>query len=195
LKLNTGDTTYGPSIPVTLSSTKRFWPGYIKLTDLNKDGWPDLVLTQTDLDGNNSDTLVYALGLPDYRFNEPVSIVLPEPVRRFEIADIDANGYEDIIVAGANKHVYVLLADAPAEEEPQHDIRVFPNPSTGWLHVRDEKARGKIITVFNMAGQQIQQLISKEQLTKMNTAALPAGMYFLHIQMGGESVSLPFMKR
>jgi hypothetical protein len=195
IKLNTGDTTYGPSIRVSFPSGKRFKPGELKITDLNKDGFPDLFMNNTDLGGDNIDTLYYALGAPNYRFNDPVAIALPAAVKKFKLADIDADGYDDLVVACTNQHIYVALTNAALNEDPDNNIIVYPNPAQRTVHVRDAQARAKIITLYNTAGQPLQQTISKEQLTKLTTATLPAGLYFLHIQMPREAVTCSFLKQ
>jgi hypothetical protein len=195
IRLNMGDTTYGPSIQVPLTSFKRLTPTDIKITDLNKDGYPDLVMNHTDMTGYTIDTLFYALGAPNYQFNEPVGIALAAPVRELMLADLDGNGYDDLTVACTNQYVYVALAHAGSSDEQQQHIRVYPNPAQQSVYVRDEQARAKIITLHNTAGQPLKQIISKELLTSLSTAALPAGMYFLHIQMPREALTLSFLKQ
>jgi hypothetical protein len=195
LRLNTGDTSYGPSIRIHFPSGKRYRPADMRLTDLNKDGFPDLFMTHTDMDGLHIDTLYYALGASNYQFNEPVGIALAAPVREFTLADIDGDGYDDVAASCTNQHVYVALTNARSNEEQNHHIRLYPNPVQNTVHIRDDYARAKIITLYNTAGQPLQQTISKEQLTKLTTATLPAGMYFLHIQMPREAVTCSFLKQ
>jgi hypothetical protein len=194
IKPNNGDTNFAPSIAVSFPSGKHLKPSEIKMTDINKDGYPDLFMNNTDILGYNIDTLYYSTGHPDYHFSDPVAIALPAPVHEFVLADIDTDGYDDLVISCTNLHVYVALSRINVEQPTVNDIALFPNPAHRYLHIADSKARPKTITLYNTVGQILQQSASNEQVSTLTTTSLPADLYYLRIQIAGKAITLPFVK-
>jgi hypothetical protein len=195
IKLNNGDSTYSNSIPVTMPADIKIRPFELRIADINKDGYADLFIGHINEAGYRTDTIYCIMGDINMRFNTPQPVVLPAAVSTFTLADIDDDGVEDLIAACNNQHLYVSFNKLFDSQNTVSGIQLYPNPANNVLHIRDLKSRNKSMIVYNAAGQKIYQLNSKDQVSTLFTNRLPAGMYYLAIQMPSERVTLPFQKR
>jgi len=59
------------------------------------------------------------------------------------------------------------------------NLKVFPNPSTGWVTIPNPAGAPRNIQVFDVAGQQVRQLNSSD--TEIDLSGLNSGIYFLRI--------------
>jgi len=195
IKLNTGDSTYSNSIPVTIPAGMKIRPSELKIADINKDGYADLFIGHINESGYRTDTLYCLMGQGNIRFNTPEPIVLPAAVTTFALADVDGDGVEDLIAAGNNQHLYVSLNKLLDGQNAVSGIQVFPNPARNIINIRDLKYRNKTMKIYNAAGQQVYQANSKDQLSPLFIPHLAVGTYYLSIQMPAERITLPFQKR
>lgn len=67
---------------------------------------------------------------------------------------------------------------------------IFPNPSNGFFTIELKESYQEIqVEIFNMAGEKVfQELFDPKNILDIKLEGHPAGMYFVHIKVGGEMV-------
>lgn len=79
----------------------------------------------------------------------------------------------------------------------KQDIRIYPNPvdDYGYVEIGFELKGEAQITLHDMSGRQIQTMKTKNKVTKINTAALPQGVYIVSAMTADKSVNTKIMKK
>lgn len=90
---------------------------------------------------------------------------------------ISACGTDTLI---KEEYIHVLPAAGISSLNPETPF-VYPNPFSQMLVVASDKMR--FIKLYNVLGQSVLQMPVTGKQTRINTAFLPAGVYFLNIQM------------
>jgi hypothetical protein len=81
------------------------------------------------------------------------------------------------------------------ELENELQIKVYPNPTTGLLHL-DKKDNETIqIKIIDQLGRQLKQLKTAEQLSTLDLSGLPTGIYFISIDNGKKRVVQKIVKQ
>lgn len=84
--------------------------------------------------------------------------------------------------------------DDLVELSPNREMGVYPNPTTDWLHVIVENGTTiRHITILNSLGQTIQN-VDEPDNKSINVSLLPAGNYFLRIQLEDQVSIVKFLK-
>jgi hypothetical protein len=93
--LNNGDQTYRELVPIALGEP---FPGRLLTGDFNGDGQPDIaVVTDTDLLGGTSSSIVVLAGQGDGTFGSPIVSHLADPQIPTVAGDLIANGRTDLV--------------------------------------------------------------------------------------------------
>ncbi|WP_426278413.1 T9SS type A sorting domain-containing protein [Chryseobacterium sp. S-02] len=111
--------------------------------------------------------------------------------REERLADIKLNRDGSIILAGTSAEELgkenwkiVKLGDQQVDQLiEKQDIKIYPNPVSDYAYVEigfDFKEAD--ITMYDMAGRQLQQIKTKNKITKINTQPLIQGAYLITIK-------------
>ncbi len=84
----------------------------------------------------------------------------------------------------------------------KQDIRIYPNPVDDYCYVEigqsmfnDSKNEEAEIFLHDMSGRQIQSIKTKNQITKINTAALPQGVYIVTASVESKNANAKIVKK
>ncbi|QOW10172.1 T9SS type A sorting domain-containing protein [Kaistella flava (ex Peng et al. 2021)] len=79
----------------------------------------------------------------------------------------------------------------------KQDIRIYPNPVDDYAYVEiGFELKGEAqITLHDMSGRQIQKIKTKNKVTKIDTAALPQGVYIVTAKTPNKSVNTKIVKK
>ena len=80
----------------------------------------------------------------------------------------------------------VDVEEVPQEEEKQ--LKVFPNPSTGWLNIRWKGDKGAQLGIYNLDGRLVWSGQSNEHNKSVDLSGQPTGMYFVRAKSEGKTV-------
>ena len=79
----------------------------------------------------------------------------------------------------------------------KQDIRIYPNPVDDYCYVEiGFEFNGEAeITLHDMSGRQVQNIKTKNKVTKINTSALPQGVYIVTASTTSKSVNTKILKK
>ncbi|MCZ2336802.1 MAG: T9SS type A sorting domain-containing protein [Chitinophagales bacterium] len=79
----------------------------------------------------------------------------------------------------------------------KQDIRIYPNPVDDYAYVEiGFEIKGEAqITIHDMSGRQITTMKTKNKVTKINTAALPQGVYIVTATTSEKTVNTKIVKK
>lgn len=79
----------------------------------------------------------------------------------------------------------------------KQDIRIYPNPVDDYAYVEiGFEFQGEAeVTLHDMSGKQVQNLKTKNKVTKINTSALPQGIYIVTATITNKSVNFKIVKK
>ncbi|MDR6546621.1 hypothetical protein J2810_002681 [Chryseobacterium rhizosphaerae] len=112
--------------------------------------------------------------------------------REERLSDLKLNRDGSIVIAGTSAEKFgeenwkiVKLGDKQVEQLiEKHDIKIYPNPVSDYAYVEigfnDFKEAD--ISVYDMSGKLLQQVKTKNNVTKINTQALIQGAYLITIK-------------
>ncbi len=121
------------------------------------------------------------------------------------LADLKLNRDGSIILAGTSAKELgkenwkiVKLGDKQVDQLiPKYDIKIYPNPVSDYAYVEigfDFKEAE--ILLYDMSGRQLQNLKTKNKVTKINTQALVQGAYLITIKTDtGKNASAKLIKK
>ena len=179
IRFNPGGLTFSPGFHVDNFRNRLIRPSRMRAGDINKDGYEDLLFDHTDEDGEWSDSLFYMLGQGQGRFEDPRSMVMPSSVLYFELADMNSDGWLDIVASTANASVSIAFADASHPGGEKQLLMVYPNPARNFFYVETGLSSSYNLSLYNSAGQLVKEGKARINKTKWETAGLPHGIYFL----------------
>ena len=92
----------------------------------------------------------------------------------------DANGCQDSVT------VTIALVLAIEAKEMIQELLIYPNPSTGILHIEFSGfvARKMDVRVFNIVGEQVLTETASAKVFQLDISKLKAGVYFLQADTG-----------
>jgi hypothetical protein len=181
--VNLAGTQFGSqySYPLVASPTK------VLLSDLNRDGNPEMLVTTAD-----GKLLVYqhsgARSSLCYT-TPPLTLATGVEPTTLQIADINTDGYPDVVVACAgNNTVYTFLNRTFNTVTATHQaqligVAVFPTLATNQLTIQYANiTRGPLTaTLIDQLGRSVQEQQIQQVSTNMDVANLPRGLYLLRL--------------
>ncbi len=75
----------------------------------------------------------------------------------------------------------------------KNGVKFYPNPVTNWAQITSNNAI-ESIKIFATSGTLIRECFDLENEARLNLESLPQGSYLLKCSIGGEYISLPFVK-
>jgi uncharacterized repeat protein (TIGR01451 family) len=90
---------------------------------------------------------------------------------------------------------YTVLAVDKQELTTKNQIKIYPNPTTGMLHINQGVNQEISISVFDNLGRLLLQQQSNEMISSLNVSHLPAGIYYVAINNGKELVTKKVVKQ
>ncbi|MDQ1161156.1 hypothetical protein QE422_001524 [Chryseobacterium sp. SORGH_AS 447] len=130
--------------------------------------------------------------------------------REERLSDIKLNRDGSIILAGTSAEELgkenwkiVKLGDKQVDQLiEKQDIKIYPNPVSDYAYVElgfegmREGAFGAEITVYDMGGRQLQNIKTKNKITKINTQPLVQGAYLVSVKTdAGKTASAKIIKK
>lgn len=193
LLMNTVDTAFARPVRIPQVGPHAISANLLKVADLNRDGFPDLVLNQLDRDGAPADTLFYLAGLPEGGFQPPVKLPMPANVLLMRVADINNDGLIDLVAACDDNTIYTLFNTGDAGNKAGR-LHLYPNPSSKDLYVGELGEGQHQITLYNTAGMLLHTFTTTNLLFRCSIAHLPAGIYHLVVRDGQGRRTASFRK-
>lgn len=191
--LNTGDTAYAAPFKVPQFASNKIRPSRIRLADIDRDGYQDLVVNQLDLDGYYTDTIFYMTGRANTQFNEPVAISLPANVLYTQLADINNDGYIDLVASCDNKTIYTFF-NKSQRRAPATELMVYPNPANNTIYVKGLPEGRYTLSLYTANGLLLQTVEKASRWAGLPVQHLPAGVYYLGIRSAHKREMLAFRK-
>jgi hypothetical protein len=109
--------------------------------------------------------------------------------------------YDDDCESLQNAMCKEITVTSTAVGEMENNIVVYPNPTTGQLHIKTSDIRYPIsdISIFDMMGKSVIQFVTLNWIqdnysTEIDVSQFPAGMYIMRITIGDETTSRKIIK-
>ena len=185
VRFNEGGDAFSESVRVESFGVHKLRPSHLLVADLNRDGHKDLVLNHHDLDGEPTDTVAYLMGSGGAQFAAPQWVVAPSPVLYTKLADMNSDGWEDLLVSGAGGTVSIALNKGGRIGEEQQRLLVYPNPAKEGIYVASGLKSGYTLRLYNAAGQLVRQEVVRAHSRYLSTRGLQSGLYYVEVRAGG----------
>ena len=88
---------------------------------------------------------------------------------------------------------YDILADS--EDFIDNAFTAYPNPARDMMNIRLADNTGAVVTFFNMAGENVMQVVVAGSDDDINISELPTGMYNILINDGQKQVVTKLIKQ
>lgn len=193
VRLNTGGEDFAPSLKVAGLGERSLRPSYLLVHDLDRDGFRDLLFNHHDGEGNATDTLFYLAGREGAQFAAPQFVVAPGKVLYSTVADLDADGWGDLVVSCEGGTVNIALNRGGALQEPPAPLLVYPNPAGPWIYVQRAVKGPHTLRFYNAAGQLVKEERRTGSLERVPTGRLSAGLYYLEVSSGEGKEARPLL--
>lgn len=193
IRLNNGGEDFGPSRKVAGVGERSLRPSHLLVHDLDRDGFQDIFLNHHDEEGAPTDTLFYLAGREGAQFAAPESIAAPGKVLHSTLADLDRDGWTDLVVSCEGGTVNIALSRGGEVLEAPGKLLVYPNPSRGWFLVQSAVKGPYTVRLYTATGQLVREVRAQGTLSRIEAPGLPGGLYYVQV-VGGESKEvLPVM--
>ena len=198
ITLGNGNGVFKPSFTTpALSSITN--PIYIRLADLNLDSKLDII-TFDYLTKN----LYYFLGNGDRTFVAPEKLTTNDAINKFEVSDVNLDGFPDIITVNKNSTLSVLLnkgVTTNIEEESLHSmLRVYPNPFNEFVTIElslpvDALVKINILDVYGRKTDELvnDKLVNQTYRYHWHSNVLP-GIYLLNVAINEKHITYKLIK-
>ena len=187
IKLNEGGLAFSESIKVTSFENRSLRPYQVQASDLNKDGFIDLVFNQTNLEGYATDTVFYMTGKDGVAFHNAQFLKFPAAIAEFQLTDMDGNGWPDLVVSGQDKKLYITFTgrnDLLYDQE----LLVYPNPARNEFYTETSFTPPYVLRLYNASGQLVYQKQGLQQRL-FSSVNFPAGIYYVTVSKGEKKIT------
>ena len=105
------------------------------------------------------------------------------------VTDLNGDGLPDLLVGNYAGGCAYFEGSAPlphpdglASHPAPVQVRAYPNPTTGVLHIQSDDIPLRRIALFNIHGQRLAVLTPSSSSCTMNLTTQPAGIYFIQLE-------------
>jgi len=182
IKRNLGGDLFAESIKIPPFENKSIRATNLCLADINNDGEQDIILNHLDIYYEYTDTAYYMLGKGNLVFDDPVQVIMPGKVVKMQLVDINADNFPDWIVSCANNIIAVALNNKEADNTPASEVRLYPNPSDGWVFIDRLDNEQYDVRLYNTSGSLVNQFKINGTSASIDVKHLPQGLYFLEMK-------------
>lgn len=169
-------------------------PVYVRLADLNHDSNLDII-TFDYLTKN----LYYFLGNGDSTFAFPVELTTNDTINKFEVSDVNLDGFPDIITVNKNSTLSVILNKGETtnidEESLNLMLKVYPNPFDKFVNIELSLPVSAFvkIDVLDVYGRKIRELVNEKLVNqtyryRWYSNDLP-GIYLLRVTVNEKHIT------
>lgn len=192
--LNAGDTAFAAPYRIPQFAANKIRPTQVRMADINNDGYQDMVVNQLDMGGEYDDTVFYMTGKANAGFNEPVAVAMPANVLWTQLADIDKDGYIDLVASCDNSTIYTLFNNKGKGSAPATELLIYPNPALNRIYLKGLPAGRHLITLYSANGIMLHSVVTSDQWWNLPVVHLPAGVYYLNISGERTNITRGFRK-
>jgi len=180
--LNLNNHQFGAQVSYPLSAA----PRRVQLADLNRDGFPELLVLTAD----NRLQIFQHTGVPGAtRYGTPILLATGSDPVTMQVVDVDGDQYPDVVVgcAGDNTvRVYLNrsgLATHSAQMAHLTGVEVYPNPATERVMVQRSNTLHGVLTatLSDALGRVVRQMGVTAPITAIPVDNLPRGVYMLKL--------------
>ncbi len=192
--LNTGGILFSStSINILANLKEKILPYHVKVADINKDGKQDLIISQVDMLGYLTDTLLYFQGMGNGVFNKPQKIGFPQRVLNFNITDINGDNYPDII-AGCDGNTMVVLLNNKVVTDTIASFKIFPNPVVDKLQIYFPLSNNYLIRILDVSGRVVATKKASKHNETIAVSGLDKGIFCVQILYDDKVINHRFIK-
>ena len=185
ITLGVGNGVFKPSFTTSgLASITN--PIYVRLADLNLDRNLDIITF--DFQTKN---MYYFLGNRDSTFAAPVELTTNDTINKFEVSDVNLDGFPDIITVNKNSTLSVILNKGETtnidEESLNSMLMVYPNPFNDFVNIELSLPVSAFveIDILDVYGRKIDELVNEKLVNqtyryRWHSNVLP-GIYLLSV--------------
>ena len=163
----------------------------MKLVNYNGDEYPDIIAQMFDFRTEYAGYCVFE-GNGTFEFGEPVFFPLEhiedEFIRNFDVADLNGDGFDDLIVMHApwfgmgNSWLEVFMNDgygfdAIEENDSNSAVTCSPNPANDYVYINGTEAVE--VQVYNALGQVVKTVLGANEI---DLSGLVDGVYLVRIR-------------
>lgn len=163
-------------------------PIFVRLSDLNRDSHLDIITF--DFQTRN---LYYFLGNGDSTFAAPLQLITNDTINKFEVSDVNLDGFPDIITVNKNSTFSVHLNKGETtkiEAEPINSmLKIYPNPFNEFVAFElSQPVHAHLkIDILDVHGRKIQGLVNEKLINqtyryRWESDVLP-GIYLLSVDL------------
>lgn len=184
IRLNQGGDEFSASQRLAVLGDHLLRPSRLIAHDLNRDGFQDLLFNHHDEEGNPSDTLFYLAGKAGGRFEAPAFLVAPSRVLYNGVADMNGDGWPDLVVSCEGGTVNIALSQGGEGPEEPGKLIVYPNPARGWFLVKRGVPGPYTVRIYSAAGQLVREERAVDPVSRVEVPKLAGGLYYVQVVAG-----------
>lgn len=165
-----------------------FHPIAFTLTDLNLDGYQDIIMS--GYNSTSSEGMVSVLpGGPNISFGDPILFPIGNRPEFIATADFNNDGLTDIVISTDTNEVTILLAEISNTSNDgggtqtihQAPVKVYPNPATGFLTLHADSDI-LAIKMYTLTGREVRNMYGPQaSLHQVDLSDLASGLYLLNV--------------
>lgn len=175
-------------------------PIHLKLADLNQDRNLDLITF--DFQTKN---IYYLLGNGDSTFAAPVKLTTNDIINRFEISDVNLDGFPDIITVNKNSTFSVILNNGEEtasirEESVNSMLKIYPTLFNEFVTIElSLSAPASVkIDILDVYGRKIKNLMNEKLENQTHrycwNSNISSGIYFLSVLINDKHTTYKLTK-
>lgn len=195
IRRNLGGMDFSDPIRVPSFENRKIRPTRVCVEDVNKDGWPDIYVNQTDNLGESTDSAFYLLGNGPFSFDDPVRVSVPGKIFRMELTDLNNDGYVDWVVTFTNTTIGVALGNQHTGNTNDPALMLYPNPAKDRVYIDGLQAMPYSVRVYTASGSLVMETTINGPAAHVDIGFLTAGLYYIELNNKRQKITKPVVKQ